>query len=201
MLGLSACASRQPDDEPHRIVASVMKQITGGGQPICIDARTRGEPLAIFRTMIVAPDPSRRALAWRTPGSLIAGRDIGSRALVENALHDNRTRLPLAESTAPPLPMIDQIRLNGLAREAMVTASVPQMPLDNVSDAPLARVRWWPFNRFDGGCREIYTISKPVVIHDTAFVSVTAGHQGTTYALDRRGPAWAPTAQWANWIY
>lgn len=197
---LGGC-SAAPDNEPNRIIAPVLAQLTAGQRPICVDSRTRGEPLAIFRTMIVAPAPSRRSLGWHKPGVLLPERTIGARALVENELSDSRTRLPLAETDVPFLSMVDQLRFNGLAREAMSAGSMASTNIRAVPQAPLALVRWWPRNRFDASCGETYTISKPVVIRNFAFVSVTAGHQGTTYALESNAGRWTPVAQWANWLY
>ncbi len=201
-LLLSACGAAPADDDSSRIVASVLKQLTAATpQAICVDGRTEGEPLAIFRTMIVAPDPSRRALVWRAPGSLLPNRVVADKALGEGNLSDSRTRIPLADPATAALPMVDQVRLNEVAREAMIAVAAPQGPISDSMEAPLARVRWWPLNRIGGGCREIYVVSRPVIIRGMAFVSVTAGHQGTTYALENRQQSWVPVAQWANWIY
>jgi len=198
---LASCSSVKPDDPPQRIIASVLKQLTSENRAICVDARTRGEPLAIFRTMIVAPDQARRPLAWRVPGTLLSPRIISAKRVASNEFSDSRTRLPLAESSTPGLPMVDQIRLNGLAREAMVFDSAEQLPIASPPSAPLAQVRWWPQNRLDSSCNAVHVLTRPVEIRDTAFVAATAGHQGTIFALEQRGAEWVVVAQWANWIY
>ena len=66
---------------------------------------------------------------------------------------------------------------------------------------PKARTRWWVINRIDRGCRPVYTASRPVVSGNIAFVSVLAGHWGTTYAVEKRGKSWVTTAKWRDWLY
>lgn len=200
MIVLAGCASPQNDDR-HRIAAAVLAQLTSNGRPICVDSRTRGEPLSVFRTMIVAPNPARRPLAWRAPSVLLAPRVVRGPAPDPRRVTDTRTQLAIAEATEATLPAVEQVRLNGLAREAMVMKSGGEIDLAATLQAPRARVRWAPINRFDPNCDEPHSLTRPVINRSTAFVTVVAAHQGTTYAVERRGNGWVPTAQWSTWLY
>ena len=94
-----------------------------------------------------------------------------------------------------------QSQINAAATRLSLYKTKDHIAVDSWSKAPLARVRWWIRNRIDSGCSPVYTVSNPVVAKNVAFVSVTAGHAGTTYAFRKQAQAWTPIGQWTDWIY
>lgn len=205
-LALTGCSSHppQPADDTTLVVRSLLSVLTADGKPTCIDARTRGEPLAIFQRMMAAPDPSRRPLAWYPPQPLRPAA-ASSLSLSPDALSSGRVeprpRLATSQSTARSLPHLLQSQINAAAMKLSLYDTRDHIVLDNWANAPLARVRWWVRNRLDSGCSAIYTVSTPVVARNVAFVSVAASHTGTTYAFRKQGTSWTPIAQWADWLY
>lgn len=200
IAALGGCASA-PADDAERINALLLQVLTSRGERICVDSKTYGEPLAVFRAMLPAPDPARRPLGWHPPGPLREGPSLTGRQLAAQELRGERIVLPERAQTKDQLPAVEQVQLNGAAREASLMAPQTGVGLRASPAAPRATVRWWPLNRLDRSCGPVHTVSKPVVFRDLAFVSVTAGHQGTTYAFREVGPAWRPIAKWSTWLY
>jgi hypothetical protein len=196
---LGACNARA-DSDTSQISDLLLKLLTSQGKAICVDGSTFGEPLAAFRSMLPAPDPARRPLFWSSPAALEDGRALSSRELINDEFTDEQIVLPERLRQRAALPATEQLQLNALAREASIMSS-DSVTLSNSAGAPLAQVRWWLLNRVSSSCGPNYTISKLVILHDTAFLSVTAGHRGTTYAFQKKGPTWAPIAQWGTWLY
>ncbi len=198
-LAVAGCSSR---DATAPVMEAVLKTLTSDGRPICLDSGTSGEPLAIFRTMMRAPDPSRQPLAWYPPGPLRPDQNLSLGRLIDDEFRDGRAvlRRPDAAS-ATPLPATEQRRLNAAALRLVNLQSERGTSVPNSSATPGAKARWWVSNRMDGACKPVYTLSHPVVMDDIAFVTVLAGHWGTTYALERKGGNWSATARWSNWLY
>jgi hypothetical protein len=202
MLLLTSCGASLPaQGDAEQVSHALLKTLTSNGETICVDSTTQGEPLAIFRTMLTAPDPARRPLAWHEPGPLRTGRDVTNRQLVAAEFRGEHVELPEYGAAENVLPVLLQLHLNALAREVAFIPSDAPTSLKGGADVPRARVRWWIFNRFDRSCGPIYTLSKPIVIRDAAFISVMAGHEGSTYALRKVDKVWAPMAKWTNWLY
>ncbi len=207
LLAVAACATAGcgavdgTSTDEQQVNAQLLKVLTTPGKRICVDRGTYGEPLAIFRTMLPAPDPARRPLYWTPPGPLQDGRVLSRSELVGLELGDKRVRLPEHAQDPNRLPFITQTQLNALAREASLITADSDVRLRETPLAPRATVRWWVRNRLDSSCDPIYTVSKPVFLHDVAFLSVTAGHQGSTYAFHRKAGQWAAVAKWSTWLY
>ncbi len=199
---LHGCApwDRTSADE-RQVNGALLALLTTPGKRICVDAATYGEPLAVFGAMLPAPDPARRPLYWRPPEALDPGRVLTNRDLVDVELRKEQVILPERPQTAPRLPLTVQQQLNGLAAQAAVMEADRGVRLDGTPAAPLATVRWWVRNRLDPSCGPIYTVSKPVFVENTAFLSVTAAHQGSTYAFRKTGTRWVPFAKWSTWLY
>ncbi|WP_375396518.1 hypothetical protein [uncultured Sphingomonas sp.] len=194
-------ADSRPRGDAAFINESLLKVLTANGKRICVDRGTHGEPLAVFRAMLPAPDPVRRTLSWSAPTPLEDGRAITNRELFDIELGDGQVVLREPTQNGARLPFTAQLQLNALAREGSYQLSDSGPSVANSPAAPLAQVRWWLSNRFDSSCGEVYTFSKPIVMRDMGFVSVTAGHRGTTYAFRKDNNAWAPLAKWSTWLY
>lgn len=197
---LGSCADWHATDDERQVNVLLLKVLTSGGKPICVNSTTYGEPLAIFRTMLPAPVPARRPLGWSSPAPLYEGRYLTGQELVGSELNGDRIVLPEHAVPKDRLSVIEQIQLNDWAKQASFAATYPAVSLTSTPEAPLARVRWWLWNRLDTSCRPIYTVSKPVIFRNMAFVSVTAAHQGSTWAFRKDGNAWAAYAKWSNWL-
>ncbi len=187
-------------DDARQIGKSVLALIDQRAGKVCIDSRTRGEPLAIFRTMIVAPDPARRPLMWRPPTSVGSGDQLTGRELINSQFSGLHPILPEPSSDVPPLPAIEQMQLNALARQLSVRET-QRVSLDKPDEAPTAKLRWWAINRFDRSCKTLVRLSNPVIAGNNGFVSVVSGHWGATFALRRTGKDWQVVARWTDWLY
>lgn len=198
---LAGCGAPEPQDDARRISDSLLRLLTSDGRRICVDGRTYGEPLAIFRTMLPAPDPAKRPLGWFPPRPLETGVSLKAGQLADVELGGEQVVLPEREQPRDRLPVVQQVQLNSLAADGALMEPHTSARLTPSPAAPRARVRWWPLNRFDGKCGPVYTFSKPLVFRGSAFVTVTAGHRGSTYAFGRRGGDWTPIAKWSTWLY
>lgn len=203
LCSLGACGPTQGTErDEEQVNGALLKVLTASGRKICVDRGTHGEPLAIFRAMLPAPDPARRPLYWSAPAPLQQGRLLSNGELVDLELRDGRVRLPERRQSADRLPFVTQKQLNSLAREASLTVPDQTVRLQNTPAAPLATVRWWVLNRFDSSCDPVYTVSNPVFLRNMAFLSVTAAHQGSTYAFHKNATGgWVPSAKWSTWLY
>jgi hypothetical protein len=201
-LCLAGCTSADRIDNPQRINEALLRTLTADGQRICVDSGTFGEPLAVFRTMLPAPPAVRRLLFWSPPAPLRPGRLLSGHELVRDELSDGRSILPERRQDTQKLPLPAQLQLNALARNALLVTPEAGVWLHDTPSAPLAQVRWWPLNRLDASCDGTFTFSKPLIKNDMAFVTVTAAHQGSTYALRRNNAGqWESLAKWSNWLY
>jgi hypothetical protein len=196
------CASNgDSSDDARGAAAAVIAAMTSGGRDrICIDNRTRGEPLAIFRSMTVAPDPARRPLTWQAPNRFGAAQDLSAAQLIDAEFAGNVPVLAEPPLRDAALGIEDQLQINALARQ-LATRTTSSVSLGGLTVPANASVRWWPFNRLSRSCDKTYRLTDPVVIRDVAFVSVTSGHWGTTFAVRRTGGQWQPWAQWSDWLY
>lgn len=187
-------------DDAREIGTAVLALVDGQSGPVCIDSVTRGEPLAIFRTMVTAPDPARRPLMWRAPTDVRSGDRLTGRELVNSQFSGLHPVLPEPRSDAPPLAGLDQMQLNALARQ-LSARDTQRVSLSLPKGTTNTRVRWWGFNRVDGSCKTLVRLSNPVVAGKNGFVSVTSGHWGTTFALRREATGWKVVARWTDWLY
>lgn len=200
-MSLAACNADAGVNEARQLNDALLELLTSQGRTICVDSTPYGEPLAAFRSMQPAPEPARRPLFWRTPVPLEPGRNLTNRELVDIEFRDDQTVLPEQSGAGRALPVIAQLQLNAIAREASVMMSGSDATIAGSPAAPRAKVRWWLRNRFDSTCTAPYTVSKPILLHGIGLVSVTAAHHGSTYAFKRVNSGWMPVAKWATWLY
>jgi hypothetical protein len=203
-LGLlaSGCASEtQTPSEPAKVIETLLGVLSSDGRRVCVDAKTQGKPLAVFSTMIVAPRPSRRPLQWQIPKPLRPPGPLSNRELYEDEFARARILLEKPVNARDVLPPEQQLQLNSVARTLAAVGDVERVSIANSPKRPLIVARWWLANRVRPLCVPNFTISNPVVAREIAFVSVTGGHWGTTYAFRKRGDRWAPHAQWTTWLY
>lgn len=206
-LGLSGCGAgaSAPLDDDAQIVRAVLGVLTSDGRGICVDRKTRGQPLAVFRTMNEAPKASRVPLGWRPPGPLRPPVDPSAKAIWQQEMHRKpeqetlRLREPGNRGSAD-LPPLEQMRLNGRAT-ALAKAPSETVTIADGWNVPHVTARWAPRNWLSGACDPRYVLTNPVHAADMAFVTVTAGHWGTTYALEKAAGQWRPAAQWSTWLY
>ena len=200
---LAGCgeSSKAPTDATAQVMQSLVSLLTADGKAACIDSRTRGEPLAIFRTMMAAPDAARRPLSWFAPQPLRPTGMPSRRQMFDDQINAERFVLTTPQQSSRPLPVLLQGQLDAAARQLSLYGDQDRVSIAAPQAAPHATVRWWIRNRFDRGCTPVYTASNPVVANNIAFVSVTAGHWGTTYAFRKHASAWSPVGQWTNWMY
>ncbi|WP_174284550.1 hypothetical protein [Sphingomonas bacterium] len=200
LAGTVSCSNASDMSNDQRINDALLRTLTSKNAAICVDSGTYGEPLAIFRTMLVAPYPVRRMLHWSTPDPLRVGRSLSDRELVDDELREGHSMLPEAAQDRP-LPLTAQGQLNALAQMASLVGSESGVRLHDTPAVPLAHVRWWPLNRLGSRCDAVHTVSAPVIKGDIAFLTVTAAHQGTIYAFHKVGTEWTTIAKWSNWLY
>lgn len=201
-IALAACSPPATvPDEPAKVVDALLGVLSSDGRRVCVDSRTQGKPLAVFSTMIVAPTASRRPLRWQVPKPLRPPGALSNRELYDDEFARARVLLEKPVNARDVLPPAEQLQLNSAARSLAAVGDAERVPIANTAKRPLILARWWLANRVRPICVPHFTISNPVVARDIAFVSVTGGHWGTTYAFRKRGDGWAPHAQWTTWLY
>lgn len=200
-LVLPGCDATPIDDDGRIVRATLALLANGrtGDGPLCVDDRTRGEPLAIYRTMRAQAAKGDRH--WRHPAPLRALGPVSQRALFEDAIDRNRLRIAEPRSTAAALPATEQRRLDAAATSLALVSKSDAVTIGDAEAVPGVSARWWLLNRFRAGCERRYLLSRVVRSGDTGFVTVTADHWGTTYAVERSGGTWRVTAQWNSWLY
>jgi hypothetical protein len=201
-LALAGCAQRPLDDDGKIVRATLALLVTGrpaGEADLCIDNRTRGEPLAIFRTMRAASID--HDLRWHQPTPLHAIPRVTGRALFEDAIGKNNLRIQEPPTVGAVLPATDQRRLDTAATTLSILGESNNVSFGADAAATGAAPRWWLLNRLHSGCERTYVLSRIVRNADTGFVTVSADHWATTYAVGRAGGDWRVTAQWDRWLY
>lgn len=200
-LLLPGCTAAPIDDDGRIVRATLALLASGrtGDEPLCVDDRTRGEPLAIFRTMRAQTAEGDRH--WRHAAPLRALGRVSGRALFDDAIGRNRLRIAEPQSIAAALPATDQRRLDAAATSLALVGDSSAVTIGVAEAPPGVSARWWALNRFRTGCARHYLLSRVVRSGDTGFVTVTADHWGTTYAVERAGETWRVTAQWNSWLY
>ncbi|HVF95533.1 MAG TPA: hypothetical protein VM900_14575 [Sphingomonas sp.] len=197
-----ACAPAALDDD-GRIVRATLRVLVrdrpATAPALCIDNRTRGEPLAIFRTMRASGN--EHELRWRHPAALHAATPVTQRALFEDAIGRNRLRIVEPQSTGATLSAADQRKFDTAATALAIMGKSDSVALDTGMAVPGASPRWWLLNRIHTGCDRVHVLSKIVRDAQIGFVTVSADHWGTTYAVERNGADWRVTAQWNSWLY
>lgn len=202
-LVLAACtgSGAAPRTDSEKVVYETLKLLTGPGQAICVDAATAGRPLDIFRTMTTNPPSGLKLPVWYAPAGLKPTSALSIKQLyrttqTQAAVHIDQPANATAELSPALQSQLDRnARIMASYRAEKTVMISPDWPVGGL------KARWWLRNRVSFHCTPNYRISDPVVVRNTAFVTVTADHWGTTYALARQGAGWAVRAQWSNWLY
>ena len=203
-LALGGCAAAQRPLEDRELIArAVLALLASTGQAVCIDDRTNGEPLAVFREMSKAPRPARSELRWHTPLPLRPEAEVTLQDLKRAELDHQSFAINEPGPRRDALPGLDQMRLDGSAqRLSQPVGTVNERVSIRGSWTPRGvKARWWPLNRVRRDCRPLFEISDPVRDRERAFVTVRSEHWGTVYALERRGTDWSVIAEWSRWLY
>ncbi len=198
-LSSTACSQR-PLDTQEKIVRATLRVLASDGQDVCVDRRTRGAPLAVFRAMDGAPPASRRPLAWRAPQPLRPPAGLSGKELFRDQIQDQRTYLRQPDVGPEALSYNEQRSLDLAARRLSLALPAPSTVVESGS-VPGTTTRWWLFNKFAPGCVPNFTLSNPVWDAGVGFVTASADHWATTYAIQPRGNDWVATAQWSVWLY
>lgn len=206
-LALGGCgAGATALDDNEQIVRATLGVLTADGKPICVDERTRGQPLAVFRTMSEAPRASRTPLGWHPPGPLRSPAEPRAGGIWRQEMRRGRpdhAQVRLGEPgnrDATDLPPLEQMRLNGRAL-ALSSATSETVTIGSNWNVPGVTARWAPRNWIARDCDPRYVLTNPIHAGTIGFVTVTAGHWGTTYALEKTAGRWRPAAQWSTWLY
>jgi hypothetical protein len=204
LLLLAACGkpAGAPLNDDEKIVRAVLATLVSDGKPVCVDGRTSGRALVVYREYLVAPRPSREELAWHVPGPL-RPPPMPTESQIDTAVAQNKdVRLPEPGDRHDKLPAVTQADLDGAAHALSLPPVADRKVSIEASWAPKGVVaRWWPINRLKSDCEPLYMLSNPARARNIAFVTVQAEHWGTTYALRPQNGDWATVAQWSNWIY
>jgi hypothetical protein len=185
LLTCAACSKPAPLDNSEKIVRATLVLLASEGKVVCVDNHTRGQPLAIFSAITTAAPQSLKPLAWYVPGSAQGGT----------------THLREPENPTLQLSAIEQSRLNQKAATLARLRDVKSVSIPSSWNLKNISTGWWPINKISSRCSPNYVVSDPALSGTDGFVTVTAGRWGTTYAFERRGADWIPTAQWKTWLY
>lgn len=198
LTGCSAAPAAEDAAIVRATLALLQSDRTPAATGLCVDARPRGTALAIFRTMRMTTEPDERP--WRSPTPLGAAPRVKGRQLFEDAVGRDRLRIPEPGAPAAALPRETQLRLDAAARAlSLADRSIDYVVNDDLAPPGMA-VRWWLFNRLRG-CERTFVLSRIARDDAIGFVTVTADHWGTTYAVERGPQGWRVTGQWDKWLY
>jgi hypothetical protein len=200
---LAGCtgSGAMPKTDSEKVVFETLKLLTAPGEAICVDAATAGRPLDVFHTMVSNPPPGLQLPVWYVPARLKPTTALSIAQLYDSTQKQASVHIDQpANNTAQLLPALQ----TQLDRNAWIMSSLGRTKKVMISpDWPVGglKARWWLRNRISSHCQPNFRIANPIVVRNVAFVTVTADHWGTTYALARQGAGWAIRAQWSNWLY
>lgn len=203
LFSLSSCGapSAPANSDVDLVLHALVATLTADGKPVCIDRATRGDSLAVFRSMLSAPPASRRSLGWYLPQPLRPPAAPSVKDVFNDAFRDDRILISRPQQAGGPLSFLLQRQLNTAAAKLSLIQESSPVALNPWNGAPLAQPRWWVLNRFSLRCSPVYTVTNPIVAKNVAFVSVKAGHWGATYAFVKQEREWKTIGQWSNWLY
>ena len=197
---LGGCEPQPSLTNEDRIVRATLRVLVSDGKPVCVEDRTRGAPLAVYKAMIDAPPESRRPLGWRQPGPLRPPATLSDEQIYRDQIEGQPATLEEPGADRARLPFQDQTRFDAAARRLAFAdpASPNRVDADWV---PGVTTRWWLANSLWSRCESPYTLSNPVWAGRMGFVTVSANHWATTYALAPDARDWRVIAQWSVWLY
>lgn len=202
-LTLVASCTSAPGNDDAGIIRATLAMLQTGRTPqmarFCVDSRPRGEALAIFRTMRMTTEPDERP--WRVPAPLGVPPRVAGRALFDDAVGRDKLRIREPDAASPELPRETQVRFDAAARALSLADRSGSFAMGgDVAPAGMA-VRWWLMNRVRGDCERTFVLSRIARTDRIGFITVTADHWGTTYAIERGKAGWQVTGQWDKWLY
>lgn len=202
-LSLAGCSvgSVPANGDAGPVLHALAATLTADKKPVCIDSSTRGDSLAVFRAMLSAPPAARQQLAWFEPQPLRPPTNPSGWQVFNDEIRDDQILIQRPQQMGAPLSFLLQRQLNFAANRLSLVQGSDELAITKSGGAPLARPRWWVANRISPGCSPVFTVMNPVVSKNLAFVSVKAGHWGTTYAFAKQGAQWKAVGQWTNWLY
>lgn len=200
---LASCSTPNApaNSDTSEVLHALSATLTADNKAVCIDGSTRGDSLAVFRAMLSAPPASRRPLAWHQPQPLRPPASPSSWRIFNDEIRDDRILIPRPQQMGAPLPFLLQRQLDYAANRLSLVQESEEFSISPWTGAPLAQPRWWIANRLSRDCSPAFTIMNPIVAKNVAFVSVKAGHWGTTYAFAKQDAKWKAIGQWTNWLY
>ena len=190
-----------PASDAEKLVRATLQALAADHRPICVENRTNGKPLAIFATMTETPAPAQRVVSWHAISPLGSGPTMSNAQIYHDTFDRHISRLAKPGHPARPLGLLAQQKLNAAARSLALTGEPVEVDLGSGLGVAGVDARWWPLLRLSSKCPIAFTLSDPVLAKDIGYITVQSGHWGTTYALQPRGDAWVPVAQWSNWLY
>ncbi|MBJ6120481.1 hypothetical protein JAO74_01615 [Sphingomonas sp. BT553] len=201
-VALAACTVG-PGNDDAAIVRATLALLQSGRAPtapgLCVDSRPRGAALAIFRTMRMTTEPDERP--WRLPAPLGTPPRVVGRQLFDDATGRDRLRIREPDAETAELPRETQARFDAAARALSLADRSESFAMnDDIAPAGMA-VRWWLMNRIMRGCERTFVLSRIARNDRIGFITVTADHWGTTYAVERATDGWRVTGQWDKWLY
>lgn len=201
---VTGCSSSAPTlNDSEKIVRSVLAFLTSDGSRICVDQRTRENPLAVYREMALAPLPARQMLGWSAPRPLWPEAELKSAAFVRSEIAGEKISLAQPSFQAARFPGQQQMIFDGAAMRLVRGAAQDQndVSIDSSWAPHGVSPRWWVANRFRSDCSPHYTISNVLRGREMAFVTVHSEHWGTLYAVVPQKGQWKIAAEWSRWLY
>lgn len=194
-LSLMSCA-RGPASDGEQIVAAVARTLASRPGSVCVDRRTSGEALEVWRDARQVVSATAGTLGWSRPAPLTPPDKV--EYVVETAgRRQERMIEPIATARPLPRPLVQQVQSAALH----LTWSDGGTEVMSVAGGPGVSSRPWLLNRIWPRCAYAYQLSNPARFGDIGFVAVTANHWGTVYAVQHGPAGWRTIAQWTPWLY
>lgn len=202
MLSLAGCTGtdKSPVDSDEKLIQAALTMLDGQGEPLCVDAKTVGHPLSVFRASASNASRTVAPRTWFAPARFSPPRGLSTTDIYRGGQADDTVHLDQPTNTGPELGERDRLMLDRAASSLSMNEANRSITIWPSWQAGM-KARWWLRNRVSRHCTPNYHLSNPVRSNDIGFVTITANHWGTTYAFKRKGADWVVTAQLSNWLY
>ncbi|CAN5288492.1 hypothetical protein BH11PSE5_BH11PSE5_10780 [soil metagenome] len=199
---LASCSapSATPQGDGAKLVFATLQLLTADGSQICVDSGTTGQPLSVYRTMASNPPGGIKPI-WFVPATLKPPPELSNADLYRGAQAEGPAHIDQPGNATAVLPSKAQAELDRAAWILSQRDPDPSVTIPGTWGLNGVQSRWWLRNRVSRRCAPNYKLSNPVTVNNIGFISVTAGHWGTTYAFTRKDKDWVVRAQWSNWLY
>lgn len=198
---LGSCRQGPPAvlDDRAAIVRAVLSTLASDGKPLCIDNRTSGSALAIWRYAEAVPAVSDTSRGWSRP------QPFRPPVQADATLTPDRTvrgRLKRQMTAYAPLDRTEAATLTAIGHQLSLGAGDRDPVLIEQQWVPQGVTpRWWLMNRLFGQCPYAFTLSNPAQSRHVAFVLVQASHWASIYAVSNDKNQWHTVAHWTPWMY